>query len=385
VSGRELTFQQLDPLWSLGARLISILVAVAACGYAVLADLFSSAAITQPGLAVVAIIAIVAAACVIIVASSPYRAPLTGRSHAVAHALAFVAVVLSAVSRWDVTAHIRTDWGPLSLGLLLVAVAPYRPARELVASSSLSAIGVAFLVMLQARSFVTPLPIIVFAVFTVVPIISLAWAAAAFSASIVHSLDGWQLRARQAAHSRVGDLHNSIAHSVRHDRLTILNRDVMPFFAELLGRSEILPADRERARLIADSIRTVMVAEVDRTWLDGVIELSPAGGQTLAEAPNRVSDNDRLAELMTTDQRTAVRALLGFILDSPGLRPGSLQVTIVDDGPACRVVLVAGIRFAGRARRSIFTPYFAVMRLVFHDLKVKFLPTTLTVRFSYDR
>ncbi len=367
----------------MGARVTSVLVAVAACVYAVAVDVIMREEIQVPYLAALALGALVASAIVLIVASSPYRAPFTRRSHMIAGSLAFTAVVLSAASQWNTNTQIRDDWGPLALGLILFAVAPYRPARELVEVSIISAAGVGLLTLLQLPSFEARLPPIVFVVVAVTPVLLLSSFAAAFAGGIVRSLELWRVQAGQDARNRLAELNATVIQSVQSDRLGVLNRDIVPFLVDVLDRGEILPADREKARLIADSMRSRMVAEVDRSWLASAMEQECAPGQGVED--NRLQDDDRLAILMTSDQRAALRALIGFLCRCPDIRQGSLQITITSDGLFCRTSIIATVTAGKRVVRKALTPYFVVLRGVFDDLQVQFEGPIMIVRFSYDR
>ncbi len=380
----ESTFQRMDPLGGMGARVTSVVAAVAACVYAVVADVITRKEIGLPYLAMLAIGAVTAAAAVVIVASSPYRAPFTRRSNAIAISLTFAGAVLAAGSEWNTNTHIRDDWGPLALGLMLFAAAPYRPARELVEFSILSAVGVGLLTLLQVGSFVAKLPAIVFVVVAVTPVLLLSAFAAAFAAGTVRNLEQMRGQARQEARSRRVELNAVVAQSVQRNRLVALNRDVLPFLSDVLSREEILPSDRQRARLIADSLRSLMVAEVDRSWLDSAVE-SETAGEIPEAVEGRVRDDDRLADLMRTDQRTALRALLVFLRGCPAVHQGSLRIVITGDDLVCRTAIVAVLTSRKRAVQKTLTPYFAVLRSVFNDLRVQSAGSTVTVRFSYDR
>ena len=123
-----------------------------------------------------------------------------------------------------------------------------------------------------------------------------------------------------------------------------------------------------------------MVHEVDRSWLETVIAETirgPADGSA-------VVDPDRLAPAMTTDQRTAIRALLVGLSEIPAFVPGSLGVTLERDEVRAFGELDASFAPPDPAVRSLLAPYLAVIRVVFPASDVELSSTALTVRFQYD-
>ena len=381
----ERTRQQLDPAGSTGVAPVAIFLAIGAFLYAVSMTVRGQSEISNPIFASLALALLAIAGLMLISASSPNRAPLTERAHAAIHAIAVLAIVCEAVGQWGSNAYIRDDWGPATLGILLVALGPYRPAREIAVGGVCSAISIGIITYFEVPSLVTSGPALAFIALAVTPMLALCFSAAMFSDGVVASIERWQKRAQAASVSLVHEFREGIARSVQQDRVTILNRDVLPFFTEVLARDTITDADRERARTIADSIRRVMVEEVDRSWLEALMEL------TGVERTNRpgaarvvVDDPHRAASAMTVAQRTAIRALFVAFADYPGFTRDHLRIALSDQGDRNRGVIIAQLPVTDSVMRSTFAPFFAVMRAVFTNLEVEFVQSELTLRFSYD-
>ena len=381
----ERTRQQLDPAGSTGVAPVAIFLAIGAFLYAVSMTVRGQSEISNPIFASLALALLAIAGLMLISASSPNRAPLTERAHAAIHAIAVLAIVCEAVGQWGSNAYIRDDWGPATLGILLVALGPYRPAREIAVGGVCSAISIGILTYFEVPSLVTSGPALAFIALAVTPMLALCFSAAMFSDGVVASIERWQKRAQAASVSLVHEFREGIARSVQQDRVTILNRDVLPFFTEVLARDTITDADRERARTIADSIRRVMVEEVDRSWLEALMEL------TGVERTNRpgaarvvVDDPHRAASAMTVAQRTAIRALFVAFADYPGFTRDHLRIALSDRGDRNRGVIIAQVPVTDSVMRFTFAPFFAVMRAVFTNLEVEFVQSELTLRFSYD-
>jgi hypothetical protein len=254
----------------------------------------------------------------------------------------------------------------------------------LASAAVISAIFIGFLTLLRAEQLSAHAPVFAFVVVAITPMLALCFGACVFSSGLVRSIQKWQRRALVATQNLTRELREGIARSVQQDRVTILNRDVVPFFSEVLAREGITDEDRDRARSIADSIRSVMVAEFDRSWLENLIELAGGVGSDHA-AGVVVVDPDRVAPAMTTDQRTAVRALLVAMIDFPGFDRSDLRIRLSRSGPGCHGRVTAKLDVTDYTLRSALAPYFAVMRAVFADFQIDFAHSTLTLRFSYEQ
>ena len=316
MTHREQTVQQLDPLAGVNGRLVTIFGSVALVVYALVMTYLNRLDIDFPVLAVAAIASLCVGVIVVVVASNPLRPPVSRTVQIVALSLALLAMVLSAMSMLHSNAYIQDDWGTIAIGGMCLILCPYRPPREQVIAAVLVSLFVGFVVLVQARSLVTGIPVLAYVVIALTPLLCMSLASAAFAAIVLRMLRRWQSRATRAMRALADEHREGITRSVQQDRVTILNRDVVPFFTAVLDQDELTDADRERALEISDSIRKSMVADVDRTWLEGVVLQASKG--TLGHT---VVDPNRVAGAMSTDQRTAMRALLVAILSHPGVSP----------------------------------------------------------------
>ena len=376
MTGRARAFQQLDPLGTLVGRPMTYLAAAGIPIYATVMTWLNRYDIDYPVLAVAALAVVAVTSAALLYASSPLRAPFSLRMHTLVTGAATAAYVLSAFSMWESNAYVRDDWGPFVIGLALLALSHYRPPKEVASTGLILALFAGVLALLQEHSFVTEIPAILFALVTMAPILAMSLASATFGRHLIDGLVRWRRRADRAVTSFASQNTDWIARSVQQDRVTILNQEVVPFFADVLHKGAIDSDDRERARRISDAIRTLMVAEVDRTWLDAIVEQT-AGRPT--------TDPDRLAILMSTDQRTAVRATIVALAAHPDFVPETLNVSIRSESEIQRATIVATLNTTDNVLRGELAPYLAVMRIVFDDLKADFSESALTLRFSYEQ
>jgi len=371
--------QQVDPLGALSSRPVTALAALAAVVYAAVSTLATRDEITSGPAAVGALAALAAAGVVLVLASSPLRAPFSRASVVAVALLGSVAVVLSALGTAGANSMVRDDWAPLAVGLVLVGLAPYRPAVDIVAAGAVTSVVVAAVVVAESASFVTHVPVLAFVVVAVTPVVALSLAGASFSAAFTTLVERWIAGASSARQASAEEFRSSVVRSVQQDRVTILNRDVVPFFGQVVAAGVVTEADVERARRISADLRGTMVAEADRSWLE----------QMLADPVTRVSgvvvDPDRAAGRMTAAHRTSLRALLVAFGETDAVRADTVQVELDTQEERVEARISVATASSETAVRHRLAPYFAVVRIVFDDLQVDPAPPLLTLRFSYDQ
>ncbi|NII50099.1 hypothetical protein [Frigoribacterium endophyticum] len=379
MSDRERTPQQVDPVGALASRPVSLITVLAALVVAVSATLSGRDEIVDPAASVGAVAALAAAGFVLVLSASPLRAPFRRRSLVAVVGLSCAAVALEALGLLGQNALVRDDWSSLAVGVLLLGVAPYRPAAEILVAGLVVAVVVAVVVLLERHWFVTDVPTTTFVIVAVVPVVALSAAAASFSRTFTLLVERWIDRATTFRRASADELRASIARSVQQDRVTILNREVVPFFSSLVDRGAVTAADAQRARDIADQLRVSMVAEADRSWLEHLF-VSPTSGVS-----GIVVDPDFVASAMTPDHRTSLRALLVAFGERDGVQADDVRVDLrrVDERVEALVSVPTTVgEFVVRRR---FAPWFAVLRIVFGDLQVDATSPLLTLRFSYDQ
>lgn len=380
MSAREATAQQIDPLGALKLRPIPLGLAAFALGLALFRTLFQTDAVVDHRFSVLSLVLFAGAVSILVVSSNTMRAPLR-RSHFVALVgLGVASIVAEALASAGSNAMIRDDWGPTSVGLLLLASAPYRPTRDLIVASVVGSAVAAVTVAFELPFFETRAPVVVYLVVGFTPLLALGVGGAAYSSSFVRQVQNWMARATTLNEEDASSLRPGIARSVQQDRVTGLNRDVVPFFSQLVDSGEVTADDSRRAGEVATTIRRRIVDEADRTWLEQVLlDLCPRG------QAGTVLDRSHLAVHMTGDQRTAMRALVGALAVDEATRTSALSIVLHDDAPVVRALLRVESTSPDVAIRQRYAPYFAVLRILFADFHVDVNGSLLTLRFSYDQ
>lgn len=380
MTGREGTLQSLDPLGALAGRPLTVLGAISGAVVAVALTVANGSEIANPALAFLAVLLAVVACATLYAVTRPENAPVGRGPACLIVTSAFAANVLDAAGTWGRNTLARDDWGPILLGVLLLALCPYRPTAEIRALALASAGGVAAITLLESRYFVIEVPALVFVAIAVAPILALGFAGASFADTVLARLDQWRRRAEKASQAHVEDQEEGIVRSVQQSRVSILNQEVVPLFAGLLERREVTPQQVERASEVAAAVRAVMLVETQRTWLDELVAPARTGTETTVwRSP--VRDAGRLADAMSFDQRAAMRALLSALAAQSIAR--DLWIDLSRDRASNTVILRGTTDLPEPGTHAALSPYLAVLRAVFDDVIVDVAGPELTLRFSY--
>lgn len=384
---RERSMQQIDPVGTIATRPVAFVAAIGILPIALALTLIQPEQIEYPAMAIIALLVLLAACVTLVMASHPLRAPFTSATHIFVVVLAGLSALLFALSQGSSNTHLRDDWGSIALGAILFASAPYRPAKELLRASIGASLFI-ILVALGENAAMDKLLPLTCVVIVLLPVLALSSAAAAFTADAVRARERWQATAMAASQASADDSTDPIARLVQQDRVTILNWDVMPFFTGLVESNRVTQEDRETARAISRSIRSVMVAEADRSWLDALVFRFADEASIVGE----VRDEAKLSNTMSLQQRTAVRALVMALFAQPGLQLSDLRaiVTLAPHDPVAPtresiVEMGVTIKASPRMVRRDFAPYFAVLQLEFSTFAVHVARRQLTLRFSYEQ
>ncbi|WP_166804830.1 hypothetical protein [Cryobacterium sp. Sr8] len=407
------TQQRLDPLGALAAWPLAPIMAAISVGNAIIATILQADQIQSQPLAALALLAMVGAGAALVVGAMPARAPFEPGMHLLVLGLALSASVFEQASKWGHNSRLQDDFGQLGIGLLLLALAPYRPWRQIALSGAAASVVVGALALAQAQYLSIIVPPGVYAVVAMTMVLAPAAAGAAYSRRIVRSILAWQTDARRADVVRAAETRGQVAQSVVDEQIAALRAGVIPLLTAVLERGAISPRDIERAGVFAADVRRALVEQVDSTWLDGVVERERATLTERGLAPLLVvSDADRRATAFGPDQRAATAALIGALCELRGFDPGSLVVQVTGSerrglgrlpyraiparykelhNPRPRaphvdtVTVQAGVDLPTRRLRKALRPYLGVLRAVFVRVRVKVRHPLVTITFDDER
>jgi hypothetical protein len=381
----ERSMRRIDPLATLASFPLTVAAACAAPLVAVLLTAQHIDEIDSPGLMASALLVLLAA-CVLLVnrvlSANAVRQQFSSLTHLTIVGLVVLAAVLAAAAQWRSNDMLRDDWGALAVGILLLGIAPYRSIRSLIISGAVAAAIIGGLAAVQAQPMVSEVPTVAYVVLAMTPVLALAAGGVAYAVAAVQSRERWQLVTEEVARANASNLRDPIARSVQQERVTLLDREVVPFFSGLLSRDSITPNDAEHAQRIATTVRSIMVAEANRSWLGSTIdELAERAGVGPLGA---VMDLGKVSDRMTFGQRAALRALLDALLSHPGFNASTFSAVAAASDNRCSVRITASVCARPRTVNHVVAPYLAVIRAVFCDLEVTVASPDLTLRFSYE-
>jgi hypothetical protein len=362
---RELTVEQLDPLGGVSARIVVISAGVAVIAIAVAMSVTTTAETRFPLLQGGAILTLAGAAALLVRQTSTFRPAFTRWNHIWVQLLLLTSVALNAFAQWGTNTLVRDDWAPVTMAILLLVLAPFRPAAELAVATLVGSSAIALLAVIQTPTLITPVPALVFPLVAVCPVLGAGLASAAISHSLVRILAKWHADGEsEAPEPDAGEL----AGDVMSARAAQLNAEVIPFLAGILAAGTLTAAESDRARELASKLREVMVASADASWL---IELGLV-----------VNDQYRLSERMNGEQRGAVRALMTALYEAGQNLDSESTITIDRQDRTVQAVIRVPIDDL-RAARSAVAPYISVLRVFFPTCHTIFEPQLLRVELEY--
>ncbi len=372
----RLSAQDADPLSWFTGPLVPLVFAALNLLYGGTFAALTWGASRDPFLQIVGV-ALCSAACIVVhVLTRPLRRRLGWGGATLALGLGVVGFALSAVGYADTVFSIELWWAPFGLALVIASLGPYLPARTIIllgGAATLIAVPVAQ-VMIQAQ--VTGWGPVATALILASPPVSAIVATAAFSIAVVGRTLPLIERRTQTMLS-LDAPRGALNEQLERDRLARLISRAAPFIEGVARAGKVTPADRTLAGNLARRLRDDLVTQSNLSWLDSV-----------AQDRLVVVDPDHLANRMRTSQRTALRALIRAILDTPGTDAGSLLVELRAHPDGSTAVGVSLDFELPEGRRVMqLAPYYLALRGSVDDLQWsddKFLRVTFNLPPSGD-
>ena len=132
-----------------------------------------------------------------------------------------------------------------------------------------------------------------------------------------------------------------------------------PFLEAVAEAGEVTAADRALAGQLARQLRSDLVSQVNRTWLDSVALFGRI----------YVVDPDMRADLMNAAQRTALRALLLSVTTNPGATVGSLFIELRGEADGSTAVALSLDFSLPEGRRAmLLAPYYLTLQTTVDSL-----------------
>lgn len=317
---RHVTPQELDPVGRVTAFYFTIPVGVASVGAAIFLTYNPSgyAQISSPLLAALAIAVLAGAFVAFVVMATPRGPILTRLRLQVVLSLVIAASVLSALSQFGSNHFVRDDWGPISIGLTLLACAPFRSSYEILWFTLQGVLAAGLLAVLQAGTSEVTVSGMILLIVAITPAAGIGLGAAAYSRSIVTGLSRLRAAEAEARDELANDHRQRLYDEDSAGELEALRNDVMPFFEQLLTQNFLMPTDSQRAIELSESLRVAIVKR---------LAYNP-----LSELVAEFVDIHSVARFLSERQRAALRALVGGVAALEGVQQESVVLALSPDG-----------------------------------------------------
>jgi len=380
LDSRQLTLERLDPLSAAAARPVTTGAVLLALALPLLAIALRVNEVTQPGWAVVAYVALAAAVWLLLDRSRASRPLWQPPSAQLFQLLLIVMVATSVASTWGANGQLRDDWAPIVIGILLVACTPYRPAREIALWTTVHTLVCVLLSVAQAGFTLGYVPVMTLAITGCLSVAIMGFTAATYAQSLNSSIQLWHARAWQSAAAAAVEHRGSVARSVQQRRISVLNREVVPFLSRIVEADEVSDDDRDEARQLARSIRTLLVADVERTWAQLMLD-DLVGRYPRLNISATADDANDLGRKAVLERRTLMRALAAITVERLAANDLHLRLSSTEGRLVVRWSVTTP-RPLGDARRELRSMLELIrgltVRSTFHEE-----PGRLVVEFEY--
>jgi len=354
----HLSAQEADPLsWFTGSLVPLVFGAVSLLYGGTFAALTWGAS-PQPLLQVVGVVLCSLACLLVHVLTRPMRPRLGIPGAVVALVLGTAGFALSAVGYAGTVLTIELWWAPFGLALVLASLGPYLPARHIIVLGTAITFVAVPVAVLAVSPTVTAWGAVSMAIIIASPIISGMVATAAFSIAVVgRTLP--LIEKRSQSMLSLDAPRGARNQQLERERLAGLISRAAPFIEQIARSGTVSSTDRTLAGQLARRLRDDLVTQSNLSWLDSV-----------AKDRLVVVDPDRQAGRMRAAQRTALRALIRAILDTPGTDAGSLLIELRGHPDGSTAVGISLDFEVPEGRRIMhLAPYYLALRGSVDDLE----------------
>ncbi|GAB2468872.1 hypothetical protein HD599_000651 [Conyzicola lurida] len=304
-------------------------------------------------------IGLIAFACLLIqVWTRPLRPEFGLRQALVPLGLALAGLVLSTFSAMGSDMLVQHWWAPVGVGFIIATLGPFSSVRQVLCYGiTLSvATSVCAYYAFAGPDEVWPPVSLAFIAGSAVVVATVA--TATFCFVVVSSTQKLLIGAGTVPPASEAASEEA-ARRVERRTLARLGNRVAPFLEGIAAAGEVTAADRALAGQLARQLRSDLVSQANRTWLDSIALFGRI----------YVVDPDNRADRMNSAQRTALRALLMGVIDNPAAAIGSLFIELrgEDDGSTA-VALSLDFSLPEGRRAMMLAPYYLTLQTTVESL-----------------
>ncbi|WP_309615788.1 hypothetical protein [Salinibacterium sp.] len=356
-----LSAQQVDPLSWFTGPLLPLVLSGAILVYSTGMVVAHWGITDRPLLQVIAIVLCTSTGVIMHLATRPLRQHIGMLIGAMALAPTVMGMLVSALGYAGTSLPVEQWWAPGTLALAFASLAPYIDVRRVLVLGSTATV----VAVLGSLAILTPGDyswgvVGVSLIMAYPPLLGLA-ATVVFSWAVVTTM--LRLLENQSRVMVPGQTVKDDA-TAQFERNTVaqLTSRAVPFLQSIAAVGQITVADRALAGQLARRLRDDLVTQSNLSWLESVA----------SESRLVVVDPGRLARRMNQAQRTALRAMLRAILDTPGTDSGSLMVDLRDGADGTIAVGVSLDMALPEGRRIMhLAPYYLTLKTAVNDLTIE--------------
>jgi hypothetical protein len=350
--------QQIDPLSWLTRPWASLSFTLFALGYGIVATVLTLSGSERPYLDLLAVAFVVAACVYIHVSSRALRPQFTPARAVIPLLLAVGGLGLSTIASVTSQVPVQTWWAPVGLGLVVATFAPYSSVRAVVVYGLIltAATGLAAIPPFVGRD----------ETWSVLATVMIACSSPALGTVATAVFSFVVVRKSQRLLGGAGTpiapddaVREAAARTAEISTLARLGTRVAPFLEAVADAGVVTSADRALAGQLARRLRSELVTQANRSWLDS---LALAGRIY-------VVDSDHRADSMNAAQRAALRGLLLAVMRDPATDNGSLFIELrgQEDGSTA-VALSLDIDLPEGRRIMMLAPYYVALKTTVNEI-----------------
>jgi hypothetical protein len=259
---------------------------------------------------------------------------------------------VSAVANAGSTVLVQHWWAPIGVGLVIATLGPYSTVLQVLAYGAVLGLATAVSASLAFRGAdaVWPATSVVFISGSIIVVATVA--TATFGYVVVAGTQRLLVGAGTVPPASDAASEDA-ARRVERRTLARLGNRVAPFLEAIADAGVVTDSDRALAGQLARQLRSDLVSQANRTWLDSIALFGRI----------YVVDPDNRADRMNAAQRTALRGLLNAVMENPGAAVGSLFIELrgdADDSTA--VALTLDFSLPEGRRTLMLAPYYLTLQ-----------------------
>ncbi|WP_382307732.1 hypothetical protein [Herbiconiux sp. UC225_62] len=370
---RGLTALELDPLAAISARGFLVVVAAVALVCAIVLTLVTADQISSWPLAVLALVLLAAGFGWFIRSAFRFDLGVSNDRFAVSYALVAIATALNSLSCLGTNVLVRDDWGLVTIGLVLMAAAPFRTSAEL---GTYTAISAALAVLLAGlhwfTSFSPSIPLGVIVLVAVAPSLAFGLGSVGYARRLLLGIYAERLDQAENRERQFDELRRSFVDDDVVGSIGSLREEIVPFLARIRQSGALTVDDRVRAGVLAQTLQGA-IAEARRA-------------DSLGDHVSALIDEAGLSPRLHEDDRATLRALLIALGNSEHTSPQGVTLELIEgEGEDDRFGVVRCRADDVRALRADVLPFIRMARLMFRRAGEQVTDDTLLVQFDIDR